>query len=116
VGGYATHSTLKISNFIRNLEAFSADKEIVKKAKKSVNIKLLKFLTSAFFVAFSSVVRQMPGKNRKDGTRPALFLIFVLFYALFVFFYVLIVFFYALFVFSYVFLCRSLYCLCVNVY
>jgi hypothetical protein len=36
-------------------------------------------------------------KTRKDGARPALFLIFVLFYVLFV-------------------LCRSVYCLCVNVY
>ena len=43
-------------------------------------------------------------KTRKDGTRPALFLIFVLFYVFFVLFYVLFV------------LCRSLYCLRVYVY
>jgi len=43
------------------------------------------------------VVRQMPGKTRKDGVRPALFLILVLFYILFV-------------------LCRSVYCSCVYVY
>ena len=49
-----------------------------------------------FFRAFSSVVRQMSGKTRKNGARPTLFLIFVLFYVFFVF---------------YVFLCCSMYCL-----
>ena len=49
------------------------------------------------YCAVSSVVRQIQGKTRKDGARPALFQIFVLFYILFV-------------------LCRSVYCLCVNVY
>jgi hypothetical protein len=33
-----------------------------------------------FFRAFSSVVNKGQGKIRKDGARPALFLIFVLFY------------------------------------
>ena len=47
-----------------------------------------------FSRAFSSAVRQMPDKTRKDGARPAIFLIFVLFYVFFV-------------------LLRSLYCLCV---
>jgi len=36
------------------------------------------------FPWFSSVVRQMPSKIRKDGTRPALLQIFVLFSVLFV--------------------------------
>jgi len=49
------------------------------------------------FLPFYSVVRQIPGKTRKDGARRALFLIFVLFYVLFV-------------------LCPSVYCLCVYVY
>ena len=33
-----------------------------------------------FIRAFSLVVRQMPWQTRKDGARPALFLIFVLLY------------------------------------
>ena len=54
-----------------------------------------------FFRAFSSVVRQNARvKPRKDGARPALFLIFVLFYVFFVLFYV--------------FVCCSMYCLFCN--
>jgi hypothetical protein len=44
------------------------------------------------------------GKTRKDGARPALFLIFVLFYVFFVLFYVF-------FVLFYVFLFCTMYCL-----
>jgi hypothetical protein len=43
-------------------------------------------------------------KTRKDGARPTLFLILVLFYVFLGLFYVFLV------------LCRSLYCLCVYVY
>jgi hypothetical protein len=46
---------------------------------------------------FLSCKAKCQGKTRSGGARPALFLIFVLFYILFV-------------------LCRSMYCLCVNVY
>jgi len=46
---------------------------------------------------FPQLYGKFQGKTRKDGTRPALFLIFVLFYILFA-------------------LCRSVYCLCVYVY
>jgi len=46
-----------------------------------------------FFLSCKANARVTP----KDGARPALFIIFVLFYILFV-------------------LCRSVYCLCVNVY
>jgi len=54
-------------------------------------------LTEVFQCFFLSCKANARGKTRKDGTRPALFLIFVLFYLFFV-------------------LCRSVYCLCVYVY
>jgi hypothetical protein len=54
-------------------------------------------LTEVFPCFFLSCKANARVKTRKDGARPALFLIFVLFYVLFV-------------------LCRSVYCLCVNVY
>jgi hypothetical protein len=54
-------------------------------------------LTESFLSFFLSCKAKCQGKTRKDGARPALFLIFVLFYVLFV-------------------LCRSVYCLCVCVY
>jgi hypothetical protein len=55
-----------------------------------------------FSVLFPQLQGKCQGKARKDGARPALFLIFVLFYVLFVFFYV--------------FLCCSMYCLCFSMY
>jgi len=54
-------------------------------------------LTEGFSVLFPQLQGKCRGKPRKDGARPALFLIFVLFYVSFV-------------------LCRSVYCLCVYVY
>jgi hypothetical protein len=41
-----------------------------------------------FSVLFPQLLGKCQGKTRKDGARPALFLIFVLFYVLFVLFYV----------------------------
>jgi len=61
-------------------------------------------LTEVYPCFFPQLLGKCQGKTRKDGVRPALFLIFVLFYAFFVLFYILFV------------LCRSLYCLCVYVY
>jgi hypothetical protein len=54
-------------------------------------------LTEGFPCFFLSCKASARVKTRKDGARPALFLIFVLLYVLFV-------------------LCRSVYCLCENVY
>jgi len=61
-------------------------------------------LTEVFPCFFLSCKANARVKTRKDGARPELFQIFVLFYIFFVLFYVLFV------------LCRSLYCLCVYVY
>ena len=52
---------------------------------------------SGVSLLFPQLLDKCQGKTRKDVLRPALFLIFVLFYILFV-------------------LCRSVYCLCVYVY
>ena len=49
--------------------------------------------------------------TRKDGARPALFLIFVLFYVFFCVVLCIFVLFYVFFVLFYVFLCCSMYCL-----
>ena len=54
-------------------------------------------LTDGFSMLFPQLLGKCQGKTRKEGARPALFLIFVLLYVLFI-------------------LCRSLYCLCVYVY
>jgi len=56
------------------------------------------------------------GKTRKDGARPALFLIFVLFYVFFVLFYVFLCCSMYFCVVLFCVLCRFLYCLCVYVY
>jgi len=50
-----------------------------------------------FFRAFSSVVSKWQGKTRKDGARPALFLVVVLLYIFFVLFYVFLCYLYCLF-------------------
>jgi len=53
-------------------------------------------------VLFLQLLSKCQGKTRKDGARPALFLIFVLFYVFFVFFYVLIVLCCSLYLFAYI--------------
>ena len=52
---------------------------------------------SGFSLLSPQLLGKCQGKTRKDGARPALFIIFLLFYVLFV-------------------LCCSVYCLCVYVY
>jgi len=66
-------------------------------------------------VFFLSCKANAKAKSCKDGTWPALFEIFVLFYVFFVLFYVFFVLFYVFFVLFYVFLCCSMYCLSCDV-
>ena len=81
-------------------------------------------LTDGFSMLFPQLLGKCQGKTRKEGARPELFPIFVLFPCIFlcsmyfcvvlcIFCIVLCIFvlFHVLFV-----LCRSLYCLCVYVY
>ena len=67
-------------------------------------------LTEVFQCLFLSCKANARVKSAKDGARPALFLIFVLFYVFFFVVPCIFVLLYVLFV-----LCRSLYCLCVYV-
>jgi hypothetical protein len=62
-------------------------------------------------VLFPRLYDKFQGKTRREGARPALFLLFVFFYVFFCVVLRIFVFFYVLFA-----LCRSLYCLCVYVY
>jgi hypothetical protein len=81
---------------IRNVYCFSIATELREHASM-LHLDVHCMLLWSMFTARYGLNIYVSLKTRKDGARPALFLICVLFYVLFVF-------------------CRYLYCLCVNVY